>query len=116
MPEEKPMVEALGYIGGQDEELGGYCEPLVIRVHGREHYVLHEMHTYRDPADEIKAKHRKVEFNRLEALVDAFKKVEERLGIDKSLPWAETDPRCGYGISEEEWEKARASWVKSNFY
>ncbi len=108
MAEEKPMIEALGYIGGQEEDLGGYCIPLIIRVNGQEHYVLHEMHTYRDPADEdkIKAKHSKIEFGQLEELTSEFAKVKARLGIDPSLPWVETDSNCGYDIPKEEWEKA----------
>ena len=99
----KPMVEILGYIGGQDEDLLGYCEPLIIRVSGKEHYVLHEMHTYRDSADEdkIKAKHSKIEFGKLEELTLEFEKVKARLGIDRSLPWIETDSNCGYDISKE---------------
>jgi hypothetical protein len=110
MAEEKPMIESLGYIGGQDEDLGGYCEPLIIRVNGDEHYVLHEMHTYRDSADEdkIKAKHSKVEFGGLEELTSEFDKVKARLGIDSSLPWVETDSNCGYDLPKEAWEKAYA--------
>jgi len=116
MEEEKPMIEALGYVGGQDEELGGYCEPLIIRVNGEEHYVLHEMHTYYEQikipdypysqSGDIKAKHSKVEFSRLEVLTLEFDKVKARLGIDSSLPWVETDSNCGYDLPKEAWKEA----------
>lgn len=110
MTEEKPLIEALGYIGGQDEDLGGYCEPIIIRVDGQEHYVLHEMHEYRDFSDEnrIKATHNKVEFGRLEELISEFDKVKVRLRIDFSLPWIKTDSNCGYDLPEEAWKEARA--------
>lgn len=109
-----PMVETLGYIGGQDEDLGGYCEPLIIRFKDRENYVLHTMSQYRDDKDvdeitgveKIKAKHEKVEFGTLEELTDEFQRVKERLGIDRSLPWEETNPTCGYDISQEEFRNA----------
>lgn len=92
---------------------GGYCEPLIIRIDGREHYVLHEMHTYRNwtykgvlkSVPKIKTKHSKLEFGNLEELMKEFKRVEERLGIDMSLPWADTDSRCGYDIPQEEFVK-----------
>jgi hypothetical protein len=108
MTEEKPIIEALGYIGGQDECLGGYCEPLIIRADGKEHYVLHEMHTYYASFEPpvIKAKHSKIEFDSLDELTAEFKKVQDRLGIDSSLPWAETDSNCGYKLSKGAWEEA----------
>lgn len=98
------IIEYLGYIGGQDEELGGYCEPLIIKINGEKHYVLHEMHTYFESfkTRAIKAKHSKVEFETLEELVSAFQWVQENLRIDKSLPWVETDKNCGYDIPPEE--------------
>jgi len=106
MTDKRATAEQLDYIGGQDEELGGYCEPLVIRVNGEEHYVLHEAHTYYEQikipdypysrSGDIKAKHSKLEFKSREELEGEFKKVRERLGIDSSLPWEETDARCGY--------------------
>ena len=108
MAEEKPIVKALGYIGGQDEDLGGYCEPLIIRVNGNEHYVLHEMHTYRTADRTVNAEHNKVEFDSLEILISEFDKVKAKLTLDKSLPWTKTDSNCGYDIPEEEWEKAYA--------
>jgi len=118
MAEEKPMIKCLGYIGGQDEDLGGYCEPLIIRVNGEEHYVLHEMHTYREQIKipdypysrfgDIKSKHSKVEFGRLEELTSEFDKVKARLGIDSSLPWVETDSNCGYDLPKEAWKEAYA--------
>ena len=109
------IVEALGYIGGQDEDLGGYCEPLIIRFEGGEHYVLHVMSQYIDGEDvdevtgveKIKDKHEKVEFRTLEELTDGFQRVTERLGIDKSLPWVETDSTCGYNIPQKEFSTAR---------
>jgi len=101
----QPLVEKVGYIGGQDDEVGGYCEPLIIRSAKGEHYVLHEMHTYYD-GDEIKAKDSKVEFATLEELLRTFHNVERRLAIDISLPWMETTPTCGYDIPIEEFQQA----------
>ncbi|MEK6901005.1 MAG: hypothetical protein AABX37_01550 [Nanoarchaeota archaeon] len=110
MIEQKPVVEALGYIGGQDEDLGGFCEPLVVRVAGEERYVLHEMHTYRDVYDRyiVKAQHKKVEFASLDGLLAEFGNVERRLGIDESLPWVVTDQTCGYAVPKEEFDNARS--------
>ena len=99
-------IKFLGYIGGQNEELGGYCEPIVIRINGTENYILHEMHTFYKSELEIKTKHSKVEFGSLEELTLAFERVQKRLMIDSSLPWVETDPYCGYDISKEVWENA----------
>ncbi len=111
----KPIVEAFGYIGGQDEHLGGYCEPLIIRVDGKEHYVLHEMHTYNDSSDgdKIKAKHSKLEFESLEKLLKEFKKIEKRLEIDRALPWEETNANCGYKLPKNSmpgWPRMDEHW------
>lgn len=119
MPEPKPLVEILGYIGGQDEEFGGLCEPLIIRTSGQEHYVLYEMHTTRDiighkilnPVySDIVAKHNKLEFNTLEGLIKEFRAVKTRLGVNPRLPWVETDSRCGYDVPETEFVAASARY------
>jgi len=102
----KSTVKILDYIGGQDEDLGGYCEPLIIRVNENDHFVLHEMHQYRDTRNQVQAEHNKVEFSTLEELTLAFKKVERKLGIDKSLKWIRTNRNCGYDISKKEWDRA----------
>lgn len=106
--EEKLVIEYLGYIGGDDDGQGGYCEPIIIRTEGQEHYILHEAHTFSDSLNrsDIKMKHSKVEFSKLEELTSAFERVKARLTIDHSLPWIETDSSCGYTIPHEEWEKA----------
>jgi len=103
MEDTKPQVENLGYIGGQDDALGGYCEPLIIRVGGQEHYVMHVMTTYyenfHDPENRtIKAKHQKLEFDNLDELMASFEVVKAKLGINPSLAWEETDASCGYDI------------------
>ena len=108
MEETKPIVQALGYIGGQDEDLGGFCEPLVIRVAGEERYVLHETHTFRNQYDAVKSAHSKVEFASLEGLLVEFANVERRLRIDTRLPWSETDETCGYAVPKAEFEAARS--------
>ena len=118
----KPIVEALGYIGGQDEDLRGYCKSLVIRFEDREHYILHTMSQYRDDKDvdevtgveRIKSKHEKVEFRTLVELTDEFQRVTERLSIDKSLHWVETDSTCGYVISREEFSTARVNYLRTS--
>lgn len=119
MPEPKPLVEILGYIGGQNEELGGLCEPLIIRTSGQEHYVLYEMHTTRDIVgykvldsvySDIVAKHNKLEFKTLEELMKEFRAVETRLGVNSRLPWVETDSRCGYYVPEKEFAAASARY------
>ncbi|PIO08578.1 hypothetical protein COU59_01195 [Candidatus Pacearchaeota archaeon CG10_big_fil_rev_8_21_14_0_10_34_12] len=56
----------------------------------------------------VKPEHKKVEFGTLEALTKSFKRVRSRLGIDKSLPWVETNAVCGYDIPKEEFDEARA--------
>jgi len=118
------MVESLGYIGGQNEDLGGYCEPLVIRVGDEEIYVLHTMSQYRDPesinwgkvrerdkVERIRSKHRKVEFRTRRELISAFRKVKKRLGVDEDLPWVETNSTCGYDISLEKFNAVRVDGV-----
>ena|SRR3989338_3923685 len=114
MTEPKPLVEMRGYIGGQDEDLGGYCRPLIIRTNSQEHYVLHEMHTYRDEQDrgKVKAKHSKVEFGKLEELLKEFNLVQVRLGINPKLLWVETDSRCGYVLPEIEFKEASKKYWK----
>jgi hypothetical protein len=115
MAPEKPAVEILGYMGGQDEDLGGYLEPMIIRVGGRENYILHLMIQYRDESDinektgfpKINPEHKKIEFGKLEELTEAFKSAESRLGIDKSLGWKITDSTCGYGVPLAEFIDAR---------
>ena len=115
MIEKKHLVESLGYIGGQDEDLGGYCEPLIIRFNGEENYVLHIMSQYRDENDvdnatgveKIKSKHEKAEFRTLIELTDGFEMVKTRLRVDKKLSLVETDENCRYNISKEEFVNAR---------
>ena len=100
MEDTKPQVEVRGYIGGQEGIFGGFCHPVIIRVDGQEHYVLHEMHTYADAADgdTVKAEHNKVEFDTLDELLASFTEVERKLGIDRSLNWEKTDASCGYEV------------------
>ncbi len=120
MPETKPVVEQLGYIGGQEEDLGGCCIPFVLRVNGKEHYVLYEVHTYRDGKDinpqagneRIKAKHSKLEFKTSVEMMFEFAKVQRRLGIDRKLPWIETDRFCGYNIPNKEFKDASLRYHK----
>lgn len=90
-------VEPLGYIGGQDEHLGGFCEPLVIKARGIERFVLHTMWQYEE-RDRIKEKHQKVEFDSKEILLNNWLKVQASLGIDNNLKWIFTNACCGYDI------------------
>jgi len=115
MSVDNAVVEALGYIGGQDEDLGGFCEPLVVRVDGEEHYILRAMAQYRDSddGDRVKAKYTKLECGSRAELRAVFKQVERRLGIDRGMSWVETDATCGYNIPEDEFTKA-SSRVASN--
>jgi len=95
-----PQIEPLGYIGGQNGPFGGYCHPVIIRVNGQEHYVLHNMNTYAKDGDmnDIRAEHKKVEFSTLDELLESFDEVIKKLRINKSLNWEVTDPSCGYDI------------------
>ncbi len=103
------LVEQLGYIGGQDEDLGGCCMPLVLDIDGRKIFVLYEMHTYRE-GNKIKARHSKVEYPSIDELLQEFARVKERLTVDKRAPWVETDRTCGYSISLEEFNDASARY------
>ncbi len=119
MTNTRPLVEALGYIGGQDEDLGGYCEPLVIIVGGEKKFVLHEMAQYRDDKDinpdtgreRIKARHRKVEFGTREELTGAFGNAMS--WNFRKLGWVETDSKCGYDIPQDDFVRARTDYSQT---
>lgn len=108
------MIEVLRYIGliGQGSQGKNFreyyedYEALIIRVNGKEHYVLHKRYVYYSKSGAIEEKHSKVEFSRLEELISAF----VNLGIDSSLRlrWVETDPNCGYNLPKKAWEEAYA--------
>jgi len=106
-------VTVLGYIGGQDEHLGGYCEPLIIEYFdGMEQYVLHEMwqreqilgHDYFGPEyGEIINHHKKAVFLNKSDFMDNWEFLKKHLGwIDNRFEWEETDSVCGYDCTPKE--------------
>lgn len=99
--ENKTLVERIGYIGGQEDELGCFCQALIVRVNDQEKYVLHSMSQYGD-GKEIRDEHKKVEFSTRRMLKRTFERTKERLGIDKTLKWEPTTPTCGYEIAEKD--------------
>ena len=110
-------VTSLGYIGGQDEDLGGYCEPLVILYEdGMEQYVLHEMGQSREgkwesgywkPSGRIIANHQKLVFNNESALLEAWKYVRNNGGIPRSWKWEKTSPTCDCDATTEEFYRTK---------
>lgn len=98
-------VTQLDYVGGQDEDLGGFCRTLVIQGGEREIYILHRYMQFREEDGRISGRHEKVEYAILEDMPSAFGGCR--------LPnshWAETNERCGYDIPSQEFEEAHKGW------
>ncbi len=111
-------VDALGYIGGQDECLGGYCEPLIIKYSdGIEQYILHEMHQSHEGSlyvpGNIFNNHKKVLFSNKLELIEAWGEVRNHLGINKNLPWEKTDAVCGCDATPEEFYKTKRKTLEA---
>lgn len=101
-------VTTLDYIGGQDEGLGGYCEPLIIEYFdGMEQYVLHRMWQSRE-FGEIINNYEKAVFSTELQLIDNWKFLKEHLGwIDNRFEWEKTDSVCGHDATPEEFYKTK---------
>ena len=109
-------VESLDYIGGQDENLGGCCEPLIIQyLDGMEEYVLHEMYqsreTYIDKHrilqfGDIINNYKKAVFSSEDELMDAWRDIWTYLNLKQHL-WEETNSVCGCNATFEEFYKTK---------
>ena len=108
-------VTSLGYIGGQDEDLGGYCEPLIVTDEGgREDYLLHRMGQHREIREGREIiindhSKRKVP-SKIELLAD-WTWINEHLMVKPKWEWEETNSTCGYNIPEQEFAKARSEAI-----
>jgi hypothetical protein len=110
-------VTSLDYIGGQDEDLGGYCEPLIIQYSdGMEQYVLHSMAQSREVLrfecgnpifGKIINNHKKAIFSSRLELLKAWSKVIEHLGIDKKLSWQKTNSVCDCDCTSEKFYETK---------
>jgi len=111
-------VTSLDYIGGQDEDLGGYCESLIIQYSdGMEQYVLHSMAQSRELVDwkgygnpkfgKIINNHKKAIFSSKSELLKAWNEVIEHLEIDEKLSWKETNAVCDCDCTSEEFYKTK---------
>ena len=45
----KPKIEQVKFIGDYWEEFRGYCEALILRINGREKYIMHRYYEYHVP-------------------------------------------------------------------
>lgn len=103
-------VIALGYLGGQDEDLGGYCEPLIIEyLGGMEQYLLHAMYQHREGESDEKIvdNHIKAIFPRKSKLLEAWEECKLHLMINDKLHWEKTNSVCGTESTPEEFYKIK---------
>lgn len=109
-------VITLGYIGGQVEDLGGYCEPLIIEYFdGMKQYVLHTMAQRRKTNfkdgrlefGEIINNHKKVLLLSKLELISVWELVRKHLGVNKEWSWEETDSVCGCDTTLKEFYKTK---------
>ena len=112
-------IENLGYIGGQDEDLGGYCEPLIIEYSdGAKQYVLHSMWQSRkvlgfDSAlgrtkyGGILNNYRKLLLPSKSELLEAWDEVRAHLGIIRKENWEKTDAVCGCDATPKEFYETK---------
>ena len=92
-------VVPLSYIGGQDEDLGGYCEPLEIKYNkGPSDFILHDMYQARQVDSSILDHHRKIRFFSKEKLMKKWRSYRNFKFPDES-EWEITDVSCGYNAS-----------------
>ena len=116
----EPAVEQLGYLGGMSGGLGGFRKALIIKSEGLDHFVLQDYAQFH-PKDEsgkvdwdsIAGRHRKIEYNDRDALMDAFNNWG-RPWESKNWDWQDTDERCGYDIPSSEFGEARKRWFESS--
>jgi hypothetical protein len=116
-------VTSLGYIGGQDEDLGGYCEPLIIEYFdGIEQYVLHEMSqsrkvikfNYGNPEfGERINNHKKAVFSSRLELLKAWNWTKGHLAINEKLPWQETNAVCDCDCTPQEFYESKRKDLKA---
>lgn len=88
-------IMSLGYIGGQDVGLGGYCEPLIIGYSdGMKQYVLHSMAQNREIISfecenpvfgKIINNHKKLVFSSELELLNAWNWIREHLIINEKI-------------------------------
>ncbi len=102
---EDGLVRILRYAG--DDEVGAYCEALVIQHQGKEVYVLHRgraeaIYDRHGQYQDARFVHEKMEFPTEADLVARFPAFFSRLS-----EWQTTDAGCGYGITSEAHKQAR---------
>lgn len=96
MNEYVTQVIPFDYIGGQDEELGGYCEPLEIKYNsGPSDFILHDMYQARQVDRSILNNHRKIRFFSKEDLMKKWRSYKN-FNFPKECEWEKTDVSCGY--------------------
>jgi len=115
-------IISLGYIGGQDEDLGGYCEPLIIKYSdGIEQYVLHEMSQSKEilrfecgnPVfGRIINNHKKAVFPSELELLNTWSWTNRHLTINKKLSWQETNSVCDCDCTPEEFYKSKRENIR----
>ncbi len=91
-------VISLGYRGGQDEHLGGFCEPLVIKYgKGPDDFILCQMYQTDFEEEGVRNNYLRIRFHSLEEMMRNWKDDFYSLVIDENR-WEKTDSVCGYDV------------------